>query len=103
MRAVSGNTAITYQGAITSTSNFTSFKPQGLEASDSLDTSNSQRIGFTFNSTGSGSDGLDFKLPDGANACLNVAAPAGQQVFLGPFRTPVAQPLNLETQEACGN
>ena len=93
---------INYQGAITSTSNFSSVKPQGLEAADSLDTSNAKRVGFTFDSRGSGSDGLDFKLPDGANACLDVAAPSGQQVFLGPFRTPLAQPLDLETQQACG-
>ena len=101
MRLMSANTAITYQGTVTSTSNFTSFKPQGLEANDSLDTSNAKRIGFTFNSKGSGSDGVDFKLPDGANACLNVAVPSGVQVYMGPLRKPISQPTNLETQGPC--
>jgi hypothetical protein len=100
-RMVSANTAITYQGTITSTSSFTSFTPQGVESSDVLDTSNPKQIRFTFNSTGAGSDGMDFKLPDGANACLNFASPSGPQVFLGPFSTPVTQPLDLETQQGC--
>ena len=98
MRVMSANTEITYQGTITSTSNFTSFKPQGLEPSDSLNTSNPKQIGFTFNSKGTGSDGVDFKLPDGANACLQIAAPSGAQLFMGPFKTPISAPTNLETQ-----
>ena len=40
MRVMSANTTITYQGTITSTSNFTSFKPRGLETNDVLNTSN---------------------------------------------------------------
>ena len=98
MKVMSANTAITYQGTITSTSNFTSFKPQSLETNDVLNTSNPKQIGFTFNSKGTGSDGVDFKLPDGANACLQIAAPSGAQVFMGPFKTPISAPMNLETQ-----
>jgi ASPIC and UnbV/FG-GAP-like repeat len=101
MKVWSANTAITYQGTITSTSNFTTVTPQSVETNDVLDTSNPKQIGFTFINTGTGSDGVNFKLPDGANACLDVAAPTGQQVFIGPFRTPVTQPLDLETQQDC--
>jgi hypothetical protein len=101
MKVWSANTSITYQGTITSASSFTSVKPQSVETNDVLDASNPKQIGFTFNSKGTGSDGVDFKLPDGANACLNVASPAGQQVFIGPFRVPLTQPLNLETQQGC--
>jgi hypothetical protein len=101
MKVWSANTAITYQGTITSTSDFTTVTPQSVETNDVLNTSNTKQVGFTFNSKGTGSDGVDFKLPDGANACLDVTAPAGQQVFIGPFRTPVTQPLDLETQQGC--
>jgi hypothetical protein len=100
MRVMSANTAITYQGTITSTSDFTTVTPQSVETDDVLNTSNTKQIAFTFKSKGTGSDGVDFKLPDGANACLNVTS--GQQVFIGPFKTPVTQPLDLETQKDCG-
>jgi hypothetical protein len=101
MRVWSAKTAITYQGTITSASDFASVTPQSLETNDVLNTSNTKQIGFTFYSTGSGTDGVDFKLPDGANACLAVTAPAGQQVFIGPFKVAVTQPLNLENQKSC--
>jgi hypothetical protein len=97
----SANTAISYEGTITSTSNFTTVKPQGLETNDVLNTSNSKQVSFRFNSTGTASDGVDFKLPDGTNACLKVAAPANAQLYVGPFKVPLAQPRNLETQQGC--
>jgi hypothetical protein len=102
VRVWSASTAITYRGTITSTSKFTTITRQSLEKSDVLNTSNTKQISFTFNSAGTSFDGVDFKLPDGANACLDVTAPAGQKVFIGPFRTPVTQPLDLETQQRCG-
>jgi hypothetical protein len=98
MRVMSANTDITYQGTITSTVNFTSFKPQGLEPSDLLNTSNPKQIGFTFDSKGTGSDGFDFTLPDGADAHLQIAAPFDAQLFMGPFKTPIPVPTNLESQ-----
>jgi hypothetical protein len=102
MRVMSANTAITYQGTITSsTSNFTSSRPRALEPNDVLDTSNPKQIGFTLNSTGTGFDGMDFDLPDGADACLQIAAPSGAQLFMGPFKTPISAPANLETQDPC--
>src|SRR4029453_3031422 len=97
MWVMSANTAITYQGTITSTSNFTSFRPRALESNDGLNTSDPKQISFTFNSTGTGFDGVEFKLPDGANACLQIAAPSGPQLFMGPFKTPISAPTNLET------
>ena len=98
LRVMSANTDITYQGTITSTVNFTSFKPQGLEPSDLLDTSNPKQIDFTFDSKGTGSDGVDFTLPDGADAHLQIAAPFDTQLFMGPFKTPIPAPTNLESQ-----
>jgi hypothetical protein len=101
MAVWSANTAISYQGTITSASNFTTVKPQSLETNDTLDTSTSRQIGFKFNSTGTGSDGVDFKLPDGANACLKITAPLNAQLYMGPFKAPISQPRNLETQQGC--
>jgi hypothetical protein len=101
MRVTSANTTITYQGTITSASNYTSVKAQGLESGDTLNTSNPNQIGFTFISKGTGSDGVDFKLPDGANACLKVTSPTSTQVFMGPFKTLITMPVNLETQKPC--
>jgi hypothetical protein len=101
IRVWSANTAITYQGTISSISNFISVKPQSVETNDMLDTSNPKRIAFTFNSRGTGSDGVDFKLPDGANACLDVTGPAGVKLHIGPFKIQASQPTNLETQAGC--
>ena len=101
MRVVSAKTAVTYQGTVTSTSSFSSFKRQGLESNDVLDTSSPKQIGFTFYSNGTGQDGVDFKLPDGANACLKVPVPSGVRLFMGPFKTPIAEPIDLETQDGC--
>ena len=95
---MSANTDITYQGTVTSTASFTSFQPRGLEPSDSLDTSNPNQIAFTFNSRETGSDGVDFTLPEGADAKLQIAAPSDAQLFMGPFKTPIPAPTNLETQ-----
>jgi hypothetical protein len=56
---------------------------------------------FTLGTTGNGSKGVNFIVPDGASTCLHIAAPAGTPVFYGPFRTPITSPFNLETQVAC--
>jgi hypothetical protein len=101
LRVLSANTTITYEGTVTSTSNFTSIKPQGLETGDVLNTSNTKQISFNFISKGTGIDGVDFKLPDGANACLKVPVPSSAQVYMGPFKKPISKPTNLETQGPC--
>jgi len=101
LRVLSANTTITYEGTVTSTSNFSSVKPQGLEAGDILNTSNTKQLSFTFISKGTGADGVDFKLPDGANACLKVPTPSGAQFYMGPLKKPISKPIDLETQRGC--
>jgi hypothetical protein len=101
MRAMSANTTITYQGTITSTSNFTTVTPRSLETNDVLNTSNTKQISFTFISKGTAYDGVDFKLPDGANACLKVTTPSIAKVTMGPLKIPISQPTDLETQAGC--
>jgi hypothetical protein len=98
---LSANTTITYEGTVTSASNFTTVKPQGLESGDILNTSNTKQISFTFITKGTGADGVDFKLPDGANACLKVPTPSGAQFYMGPLKKPISKPINLETQAPC--
>jgi hypothetical protein len=101
VRMMSANTRITYEGTITSASNFTTVRPRALEHNDVIDTSSSSQIAFTFKSSGTGIDGVDFKLPDGANACFRLPVPSGAGLYMGPFKTPIAKPIDLETQKAC--
>jgi hypothetical protein len=101
MRVMSANTTINYEGTVTSASNFTTIKPQGLETGDVLNTSNTKQISFNFISKGTGADGVDFKLPDGANACLKVPVPSTAQFYMGPLKKPISKPTNLETQGPC--
>jgi hypothetical protein len=101
MRVLSANTTITYQGTITSGDNFTTVQPRALETNDVVSTPNPKQIAFTLVSSGTGVDGVDFKLPDGASACLRLPTPSGSRVFMGPFKDPIANPINLETQKGC--
>jgi len=98
---MSANTTITYQGTITSTSNFATVLPRALETNDVIDTSNPKQIAFSLISKGTGVDGVDFKLPDGANACFKLPVPAAAQLYMGPFKTPISKPTDLETQTGC--
>ena len=38
---------------------------------------------------------------DGASVCLQLQTPAGGTVTYGPFRAPLATPLNLDTRNRC--
>ena len=50
----------------------------GLEIGDTVDsTSNPLQIAYALNTTGSGSDGVNYTPQDGARPCLKVDAPAG--------------------------
>ena len=95
-------TNITYQGTFTSTAAYQSVKPVSLTTGDVLDsTSDPQQIAFSFVNKGSDTDGVNFLTPEGAHTCLKVDAPAGVNVFYGPFRAPLTQPFDLDTQTAC--
>jgi hypothetical protein len=79
-------------------SNQTPFK---LEASDQFDFSNPSRIVFSLAVGNNGQDGFDFGFPAGASVCLNIQAPPGLLVEVGPNRTPKAPPFNLVTLGPC--
>jgi hypothetical protein len=75
-----------------------------LSGGDIVDYStNPKQIAFTFNTTGSSTDGVNFVPQDGSNNCLKVDVPAITQVYFGPFRVAVNQPFDLDTQGACVN
>ena len=97
-----GTSNILYSGKIVAAVPYTSVKPVGLTATDSLDyTSDPKQISFAFNTKGQSSDGVNFRAPDGTEICLGLSSPAGVQVLYGPFRSPLAQPFGLEGQRVC--
>jgi hypothetical protein len=98
--AAAGGQAI-YAGSITSTAAYLSVKGMGLNTADSLTRPEPNRIVFRFDTRGTAKDGVNFVPHDGASACLRVDTPAGLQVFYGPFRRPLATPIDLDTRGAC--
>ena len=99
VKTAAGGGAVIFSGSITAAVNYTSVKPVALVATDVIDyTTNPQRIAFSFNTKGTSSDGVNFRAPDGTSVCMKIDAPAGVKVLYGPFRSQVAQPLDLETQ-----
>ncbi|HWJ05610.1 MAG TPA: CRTAC1 family protein [Steroidobacteraceae bacterium] len=102
LKTVSARARIVYSGTVASTVNYLSVTPQGLEADDVVNgTTDPKRIAFSLVTTGTGTDGFNFKPQDGKSACLKLDAPAGVTVYYGPMRKPVAQPFDVDTQASC--
>ncbi len=103
LKTAAGGSSETYIGKISSSANFVSVTPVGLDAGDAVDsTSNPTQISFVFATSGSETDGVNFNVADGTSNCLKLDAPSGVQVFYGPFRVPfLAQPFDLDTQSTC--
>lgn len=102
LKTAAGGGAVSYSGRISAAVPYTSVKPVGLNSYDSLDyTTNPQQIVFAFSTRNTSTDGVNFRAPDGTSICLKIDAPAAVQVLYGPFRSPVAQPFDLETQHPC--
>ena len=93
---------VAYAGRLSSAASFVSVKGQGLDALDTLDTTTSPNaVAFTFDSTGTGTDGVNVLTQEGASACLEVTSPPGAGVYYGPFRVPLTPPFDVTTQAAC--
>ncbi|HET7202319.1 MAG TPA: CRTAC1 family protein [Steroidobacteraceae bacterium] len=104
LKAAAAGGQVTYAGSVTSAQAFVRVTRMGLESGDSVDTSNSQLIKFTFDTRGTGTDGFNFLPKDGVSACLRITAPSGLSVYYGPFRAsrPAGSAgLNLDTREPC--
>jgi hypothetical protein len=91
-----------YSGTLTSNAAYTSVKPVGLSMSDFLDsTTNPNQVVFNVTTTGMGTDGFNALPVDGSSECLNISTAGITQVYYGPFRTLLNQPLDLVSQGAC--
>ncbi|WP_176371577.1 PKD domain-containing protein [Desulfosediminicola flagellatus] len=96
LRAAAGSSALQrkYTGSIVSDMEFSSVTPVSLEASDILNTSNSQMITFEMAMSQPYFDGLDFEFPAGATVYFDVQSNSGNAidlVFIGGDRCPVDQ------------
>jgi hypothetical protein len=102
MKAVAAGGSVVHAGSITSTEAFARVKGLGLNSADKLDyTTDPKRIVFRFDTRGTAVDGVNFTPRDGLSACLRVDVPASMDVFYGPFRRPLAEPLDLDRRAAC--
>jgi hypothetical protein len=102
LKTSAAGSSIVYSGTVTSSATFTSVKGVGLAGNDVLDfTTNPNQIAFTFHTSGSATDGVNFISPESASNCLSISAPGIAQVYIGPFRAPVNQPFDLNTQSTC--
>jgi hypothetical protein len=102
MKTAAAGGQVHYQGTVRSTANFVRVKPIALNAADKIDyTTDPKRIVFDFDTRGTGTDGVNFLPKDGSTTCLGIDLPAGQKVFYGPFRVPLAPPFDVETQKGC--
>ena len=101
LKAAAAGGQVAYVGTVTSSQAFVKVTRIGLETADKVDTSNAQQIKFTFDTRGTGTDGFNFVPKDRLSACLRVSTPSGLKVYYGPFRKPLATPLNLDTRQGC--
>ena len=91
-----------YIGSVDSDQALISVVPLSIEASDVLDyTTDPTTITYRLKVSPPYFDGDDLSYPAGADVCFGLTAPAGAQVMVGPDRTPVVLPFNLETLGPC--
>lgn len=101
LRATAGGVSTVFRGSAESSQPLSNRTPFSLEASDQFDVSNPSRIVFSLAVGNNGQDGFDFGVPAGASVCLNIQAPPGFVVEVGPSRTPKAPPFDLVTLGPC--
>jgi hypothetical protein len=101
MKTAAAGGRVVFAGSITSSGAYKSVKGVGLNTADSLTRPAPNKIVFRFDTVGKSKDGVNFVPQDGASACLRVDTPAGLQVFYGPFRRPLSQPIDLDTRGSC--
>ncbi len=109
LRATAGSYGfLTHNGNLSSDLGFTNVIPYSLETNDIFDTSDPNQITFNLQMSSPWSDGFDFELPAGSNACLSMDVPGGSgppaeiSVFLGANRHQIASPFNLQDFGSCG-
>lgn len=91
-----------FTGAVTAEQPYTNVTRVGLESNDSLNfTTNPAVIAYRLGVGGRGTDGFDFSLPAGTDACFDLDSPPGQLVYVGGSGMQVSAPFDLETLAAC--
>jgi len=91
-----------YQGSVDSNLPFTDVTPVSIEASDTFDySSDPNAISYQVQISPPWEDGFYFSYPAGSNVCYAVTKPVDALVLIGPSRTPVAAPFDLETLGPC--
>ena len=101
LRATAGGVNTVFQGSLDSSQPFSNQTAFRLEASDQFDVSNPSRIVFSLAVGGTGQDGFDFGSPAGASTCVNIQAPPGFVIEVGPNRTPKTPPFDFLTLGPC--
>lgn len=94
LRAAAGTgSARQYAGRIVSTHAFTSLTKRGVEANDTVNTSDPKKIAFVLNTASPTDDGFDFTFPSAAHVVLELTTSA--LVYYGKDRINVPVPLTL--------
>lgn len=103
MRTISVGAITTFRGKVTSSANFRKVSGVGLEGGEDSFSSAADPKQVTFNllTKWANQDGINFTPADGASACLQIDAPAGVNVYYGPFRAQVSEPIDLDSRDGC--
>jgi hypothetical protein len=96
VRATGGGQTLTYKGSLSSTQTLAGLTAFSMESGDVLPPPN-----FTFNVAGTNQDGFDFSLPQGAQACFDLTAPATAQALVGANRVAADSALSLPGYGGC--
>ncbi len=91
-----------HSGNITATQTLVP-SPVSLEPTDLLDLLPGDGfVNFSLFVGGTGIDGFEVDIPNGAEACLDITTiPAGTAAYFGPNKTAITTPFNLEDLGAC--
>ena len=101
VRATAGGGYVNYAGSITANRNYSYVRPDQLEPTDVLNTSNPSAIGFDMKVANGWDDGFTFWIPIAATQCFGLAEPSNPRVLVGANRTAVTPPFNLTTLNTC--
>ncbi len=103
MRVTAGGGSLTYKGTVTAGRPFSTMQPFSVEptAGDVLTLSPDTRINYTFKTSTTATDGVDFSYPSTTTACVRVTAPTSAKVYVGKVRKLVTTAFDLGTLGAC--
>ena len=95
LRATAGGGNSQYTGRLVSSTSFLNVASINIESNDVVNNSNSNVILFDLKVTSRWEDGIDFRLPAGANLSLIIDNNQGSTPFIGADRWPI-QGVNID-------